>query len=47
MVLALSPEFKLLARNHLNDDSVFNATPAITGNRLLIRSDRSLYCIGR
>lgn len=47
VVLALSPEFKLLARNHLDDDSVFNATPVIAGNRLLIRSDRALYCIGK
>ena len=47
VVLALSPEFQLLARNHLTDDSVFNATPVITGNRLLIRSDKALYCIGK
>ncbi len=46
-MLALSPEFQLLARNQLTDDSVFNATPVITGNRLLIRSDKALYCIGK
>lgn len=47
VVLALAPEFKLLAHNHLADDSVFNATPVITGSRLLIRSDKALYCIGK
>jgi outer membrane protein assembly factor BamB len=47
VVLDLSPEFKVLARNHLGDESVFNATPAIVEGRLLIRSDRALYCIGK
>ncbi len=47
VVLALSPEFKELARNRLADESVFNATPAVTGGRLLLRSDRALYCIGK
>lgn len=47
VVLALSPEFKLLAHNRLGDESVFNATPVIAGNRLLIRSDQALYCIGK
>jgi len=46
VVLALSPDFKLLARNHLGDESVFNATPAVTEGRLLLRSDKCLYCIG-
>ena len=47
VVLALSPEFKELARNHLDDQSVFNATPAVTAGRLLLRSDKFLYCIGK
>ena len=47
VVLALSPQFKELARNHLGDQSVFNATPAVTGGRLLLRSDKCLYCIGK
>lgn len=28
------------------DDSMFNATPAISDGQILIRSDRFLYCIG-
>lgn len=47
VVLALAPEFKLLARNHLDDNSVFNATPVVAGKRLLLRSDKALYCIGQ
>ncbi|MBI1347529.1 PQQ-binding-like beta-propeller repeat protein [bacterium] len=46
-VIAASPEFKILARNTLGDDSEFNATPAIVGNELLLRSDKALYCIGK
>ena len=46
VVLAAKPEFEQLARNVLEDDSIFNASPAITGGRLILRSDRYLYCIG-
>ncbi len=45
-VLAARPEFELLARNHLGDSSIFNATPTISNGQLLVRSDRYLYCIG-
>jgi len=31
----------------LNDGSTFNASPAISGGKLLLRSDRYLYCIGK
>ena len=46
-VLAARPTFELLAHNPPLDDSIFNGSPAIVGNRLLIRSDKFLYCIGR
>ncbi|MEQ9409122.1 MAG: PQQ-binding-like beta-propeller repeat protein [Fuerstiella sp.] len=46
-VLAASPEFQLLATNDLRDGSLFNASPAVTGNRILLRSDRFLYSIGK
>jgi hypothetical protein len=45
-VLAAKPEYELLATNELRDGGQFNASPAVTGNRLLIRSDKFLYCIG-
>lgn len=46
-VLALGPEFKVLAHNRLeSDDTDFNASPAVSSGQLLLRSNRSLYCIG-
>ncbi|MGQ9576424.1 MAG: outer membrane protein assembly factor BamB family protein [Thermoguttaceae bacterium] len=47
IVLAAQPELKELGRNRLDDASVVNASVAIAGNRLLLRSDRFLYCIGK
>lgn len=47
-VFAARPEFELLSHNELpGDASVFNASPAISQGRLLLRSDRFLYCIGK
>jgi outer membrane protein assembly factor BamB len=47
VVLPAAPEYRVLAHNRFeSDDSVFNASPAVTGGRLLLRSDRNLYCIG-
>ena len=43
-VLAARPEYELLGRNTLEDESVFNATPAVAQGRLYLRSDRTLYC---
>jgi len=46
VVLAAKPEYELIARNELGDRSTFDASPAVDGSRLLIRSDKFLYCIG-
>ena len=43
VVLEHGREFKLLATNRLDDS--FSASPAIVGNELFLRGDRSLYCI--
>ena len=46
-VLALGPEFKILAHNRLDsDDTDFNASPAVSNGHLLLRSNRLLYCVG-
>ncbi len=45
-VLAGKPEFEQLAMNELGDRSLFNGSPAVTGNRILLRSDKYLYCLG-
>ena len=47
VVLAAGPKFKVLARNRLDDGSVFNATPVVSDGQLLLRSDNALYCIGK
>jgi outer membrane protein assembly factor BamB len=45
-VFAAKPQFQLLARNRLaSDEAPFNATPAVAGNQIFLRSDRYLYCI--
>jgi len=46
-VVAAKPEFEQLAVNDLRDGSLFNGSPAVSGNQLLVRSDRFLYCIGQ
>lgn len=46
-VVAAKPEFEQLGMNDLNDGGIFNATPVPNGSRLLIRSDKFLYCIGK
>lgn len=46
-VLAAQSEFAQLARNQLrSDSSIFNASPAVDRDRLLLRSDQFLYSIG-
>ncbi len=44
-VLAAKPEFRQLAVNDLRDGGVFNGGPIVDDQRLLIRSDKYLYCI--
>lgn len=46
-IIAAKPEFEQLALNDLRDRSIFNGSPAVDGSRLLIRSDKFLYCVGR
>lgn len=47
VVVSATPKFQQLAENTLEGNrGAFNASPAFDGNRLLLRSNRSLYCIG-
>lgn len=47
VVLPAQPRFEILARNILpKNTGVYNASPALMGNQILIRSDKVLYCIG-
>lgn len=46
-VLAAKPTFEVLAINIIaGDDSVFNASPAVSGGQIFLRSNRYAYCIG-
>lgn len=45
-VIEAKPEFKVLAVNSLNDGSEFNSTPAISGGKIFVRSNKYLYCLG-
>ena len=44
-VIAAKPKFEELAANSLTDGGLFNASAAVNGKQLLIRSDKFLYCI--
>jgi outer membrane protein assembly factor BamB len=46
IVLIAGPKYERLAVNDLADRSPFNASPAVAGSRLYLRSDRFLYCVG-
>jgi outer membrane protein assembly factor BamB len=46
-VLAADKEYKVLAHNQFaSDKSRFDATPTVADNRLYLRSEEALYCIG-
>ena len=46
-VVRASDELELLAHNKFaSDESIVNASPAVSGNRLIIRSNKAIYCIG-
>ena len=45
MVLEHGAEFEMLALNRLDDS--FAASPALVGDELYLRGERSLYCIAK
>ncbi len=48
VVIAAQPRFERLGDNTLEGNrGVFNSTPAFAGSRLLLRSNRALYCLGQ
>lgn len=46
-ILAARPAFEKLAVVPPLDDSQFHGTPAVVGGKMLLRSDKAVYCIGR
>jgi hypothetical protein len=48
LVLNAAEKYEELARNVIADDQdMMNASPAIIGDRLLLRTDSFLYCVGQ
>jgi outer membrane protein assembly factor BamB len=47
LVVAAKPKYEQLALNDLGDRSTFNAGIAVSGGKLYLRSDKTLYCIGK
>lgn len=45
-VVAAKPAYELFATNDFADRSAFNSSPAVAGDRIYIRSNRFLYCVG-
>lgn len=43
-VMAAKPSFQILARNRLEDRSIFDASPVISDGRIYLRSTQALYC---
>lgn len=47
-VIAAKPQFELLATNVIaNDDSISNASPAVSDGQIFLRSNKYAYCFGR
>ncbi len=45
IVLAAKPKFEQIASNSFGDRATYNASPAISGGKIYLRSDKHLYCI--
>ncbi len=46
-VIDASGTFKVLATNRIGEDETFDASPVFIGNKLLLRSNKHLFCIGQ
>lgn len=44
-VFDATPEMKQIAKSEPLDDSDFNATPAVSGGRIYLRSNEAIYCV--
>ena len=47
LVIAAKPKYELIATNKLADTSRTNASPVVDNGRLLIRTAKHLYCVGK
>ena len=44
-VIKAGPEFEILHTNQLDEEAMCMASPAVAGNKLLIRTETALYCL--
>jgi hypothetical protein len=44
-VVRAGPKFELVHTNLLGEEDMVMASPAITGGRVFLRTDRRLYCL--
>jgi len=44
-ILSAKPQFEKIASIPPLDESQFNATPAVVGNQMILRSEKAVYCI--
>ena len=45
-VIDANDKFEILATNRIGDEETFDASPVFIGNKLLLRSNKHLFCIG-
>lgn len=45
-VLPARPRYEVLASSNVGERAIFNSTPALSGGRMLLRTERFLYCFG-
>lgn len=47
-VLPAKPKYEVVAHNTFeSDDSIFNGSPAVVDNKMYLRSDKAIYCLGK
>ena len=46
-VVEAGEKFKLLHKNQLEEDDMCMASPALAGDKLLIRTDKRIYCFSK
>ncbi len=46
-VVAAKPKFELIASNTFGERGTCNSSPAVSGSQLLLRTDKSICCVGK
>ena len=46
-VFAAKPKFEQIAVNQFDDDTDFNGSAAVSDQKIYLRSDKFIYCVGK